>query len=87
MIDQHPTRWHGVEYRRNQQIGRREVDLWREHQIARCEQLRVRLEGLEREMRDAATVDNAAGSASGTWADYLTAILNDAPKKADDGTA
>jgi len=56
--------------RRSQQIGRRELDLWREHQIARCETQRTRLEALEREMRDG---DRPARF----WADKLTAVLNE----------
>jgi hypothetical protein len=62
--------------RRGQRIGRREIDLWREHQIARCEQQRTRLEALEREMRD--VLEKAWRN--GYWADKLTAILNDVPE-------
>jgi hypothetical protein len=65
--------------RRNQQIGRRELDLWREHQIARCEKLRVRLEGLEREMRDADAMKVTVAGRAVFWVDRLTSILNDEP--------
>jgi hypothetical protein len=36
--------------RRSQQIGRRELDLWREHQIARYEQMVTALEALAAKM-------------------------------------
>jgi hypothetical protein len=73
--------------RRTQRIGRREIDLWREHQIARCEKQRARLEALEREMREIADgyhkdPDEVAQTRGDTWsraAERLTAILNDTP--------
>jgi hypothetical protein len=67
--------------RRTQRIGRREIDLWREHQIARCEQQRTRLEALEREMKIPANNVQATGIKL-YWAKRLTAILNDAPEAA-----
>ena len=77
-----------VDNRRGQQIGRREMDIWREHQIARCEKQRTRLEGLEREMREIAEKyladpDEVARARGDVWTlatRKLTAILNDAPK-------
>jgi hypothetical protein len=74
--------------RRTQRIGRREIDLWREHQIARCEAQRTKLEALEREMRGVADgyhkdPDEVAQARGDTWSratDKLTAILNDAPE-------
>jgi hypothetical protein len=45
--------------RRTQRIGRREIDLWREHQIARCEAQRTRLEALEQALQKDATAHSA----------------------------
>ena len=64
--------------RRRQQIGRRELDLWREHQIARYEQLVTALNALVVRMQNANQMHGAEfeyNVSPRTCADWLAAEL------------
>jgi hypothetical protein len=68
---------HTIE-RRNQRIGRRELDLWREHQIARAEQLVTALNALVVRMQNANRMHGAEfeyNVSPRTCADWLAAEL------------